>query len=441
MKKLSFWEQLFGIISDRQCNYKKKYLIILGVKILLYKRLLNIQLQSGASAIQVENINNPQKNVLVIKCDCIGDYLLARNFWSEIKQSEKFKNAKLTLILSEHVREIATKLDSNVVDKFLFAPHFFWMNGISFDSVIDYLRQQGLEAYYDAVIILTSCIDIKFYAKVMDAMIAREVILEANDVPETDLPFYATSIVCNHCVLPGIDWEFNRHKYFFEKILQTKIKLERPIIEPNLIPVPKIELPKEFIVINPGAQWYYRVWDLRNYAALAEYIDAQYHLSIIILTSNKDKLLGDKIQEYTSVKLEHISGLEVLDAAAVVKNAALFIGNDSGFTHLAMAMNVKTIGLANDMFMTIRFLWYPENPNYKIIMPNGACEIGKRLMSSKPTDVKIADYQSKFNDYFNNVNMNSKYDVFAAVDKLLGLENKENNRLNVLEQEAAYKQV
>jgi ADP-heptose:LPS heptosyltransferase len=132
------------------------------------------------------------------------------------------------------------------------------------------------------------------------------------------------------------------------------------------------------------------------------------------------------------------SGIEVFNAASVVKNAMLFIGNDSGFIHLAMAMNVKTVGLANDMFMTIRFLWYPENPNYKIIMPNGACEIGKCLMSFKPTDVKIADYQSKFNDYFNNVNMNSKYDVFAAADTLLlGLEKKENNRLNILEQEAA----
>jgi ADP-heptose:LPS heptosyltransferase len=419
MKKLSFLERIFSIISDRQYNYKKKYLIILGIKIRLYKRLLNIQLQPNAGVVLGENRNHHQKNVLVIKCDCIGDYLLARNFWSEIKQSEKFKNAKLTLMLSEQVREIAISLDSNVIDKFLFVPHFFWMNSISFDFVMDYLRQQGLEAYYDAVIILTSCIDIKFYAKVMDVMIAKEVILEANDVPETDLPFYVTSIVCNHSVLPGIDWEFNRHKYFFGEILQTKIKLDRPIIEPNLIPIPKIELPKKFIVINPGAQWYYRVWDLRNYAALAEYIAAKYNLSIIILTSNKDKLLGDKIQEYTSVKLEHISGLEVLDAATIVKNAALFIGNDSGFTHLAMAMNVKTIGLANDMFMTIRFLWYPKNPNYKIIMPNNVREIGNRLMSSKPTDVKIADYQSKFNEYFKNVNMNSKYDVFAAVDTII----------------------
>jgi hypothetical protein len=75
--------------------------------------------------------------------------------------------------------------------------------------------------------------------------------------------------------------------------------------------------------------------------------------------------------------------------------------------------------LGKNMFMTIRFLWYPENPNYKIIMPNNVREIGNRLMSSKPTDVKIAYYQSKFNDYFNNVNMNSKYDVFAAVDTLL----------------------
>jgi ADP-heptose:LPS heptosyltransferase len=440
MKKLSFLERIFSIISDQQYNYKKKYLIILGIKIRLYKRLLNIQLQPSAGVVLMEARNRPQKNVLVIKCDCIGDYLLARNFWSEIKQSEKFKNVKLTLMLSEQVREIAIALDSNVVDKFLFVPHFFWMSDISFDLVMDYLRQQGLEVYYDAVIILTSCIDIRFYAKVMDAMIAKEVILEANDVPEADLPFYATSIICNHSVLPGIDWEFNRHKYFFGEILQTKIKLERPIIEQNLIPMSKIELPKKFIVINPGSQFYYKVWDLRNYATLAEYIDAKYHLPIIILTSNKDKLLGDRIQEYTSLKLKHISGLEILDAATVVKNASLFIGNDSGFTHLAMAMNVKTIGLSNDMFMTIRFLWYPENPNYKIIMPANVREIGKRLMSSKPMDIKIADYQSKFNDYFKNVNMNSKYDVFAVVDTLLGLEKKENNRLNVLEQEA-YKQV
>ena len=62
----------------------------------------------------------PQKRLLVIRTDAIGDYILFRNFIEEIKRSEKFSNYHIDLLGNELWEGIALAYDAPFVDGFIF---------------------------------------------------------------------------------------------------------------------------------------------------------------------------------------------------------------------------------------------------------------------------------------------------------------------------------
>ena len=86
-----------------------------------YKRKYKLIKQSASSVSQQEKITikteikketvyivPPQKrNVLIIFLDAIGDYILFRNFLSEIRESSKFKDYTITLLGCEKFKDFA----------------------------------------------------------------------------------------------------------------------------------------------------------------------------------------------------------------------------------------------------------------------------------------------------------------------------------------------
>ncbi|MGC8735038.1 MAG: glycosyltransferase family 9 protein, partial [bacterium] len=59
------------------------------------------------------------KNILLVRLDAIGDYILFRNFIEVLKNSEKYKGYKITLVGNIAWKEIAEFLDKNFVEEFI----------------------------------------------------------------------------------------------------------------------------------------------------------------------------------------------------------------------------------------------------------------------------------------------------------------------------------
>jgi heptosyltransferase-3 len=104
-------------------------------------------------------------------------------------------------------------------------------------------------------------------------------------------------------------------------------------------------LGEKLMVIQPGSGGTKKCWHLENFLAVAKELDSRGVEIIFLLGPAEQERFGDeKIKKISSVVrcLTDLSLTQVLGLLSCVDG---FIGNDSGITHLAAALGVKTYGI------------------------------------------------------------------------------------------------
>lgn len=317
-----------------------------------------------------------KKNVLIVFLDAIGDYILFRNFLSEIKTSEKYKNYTLTLLGCEKFAEFAQYCDNDIVDKFLWCPHKPQnMNSEQLETIRKKLHEkQGMLHYYDTVILASynsagkrGAIEhllkyITFREKIIYVEWRNPKIHNPDDFLDYTYVFVNPKA--------SQEFEFNINKDFWENILDKKISLNYPKIDLTNIESVYNNNIQKYIVINPCAQDKYRMWHMYNYTKIIQHFTQQ-GFKIILCCAKNEEEYCKKLAENCLCDIEIRAGLSVPDLLATLKNSILYIGQDSGCFHIAAACDIKALCLSagNAYF---RFMNYPKNrKNIKIIFPHG----------------------------------------------------------------------
>ncbi len=99
-------------------------------------------------------------------------------------------------------------------------------------------------------------------------------------------------------------------------------------------------------VIHPSASWQgkYRIWNIEKYIELINELLKEYKGTVILIGSKDEKEIGNKISshvEETSL-INMIGKTTIPQTAAIIKNSQLFIGNDSGPLHIALALKIPS---------------------------------------------------------------------------------------------------
>ena len=119
--------------------------------------------------------------------------------------------------------------------------------------------------------------------------------------------------------------------------------------------VSDLELPQRFSIISPGAskRRQAKAWEPENYAKLILELYHRYGL-VSVLVGSKD---NEKLNRYIIKKITETSGKKMTDLVdltgkiglrklgAVLKQARLFVGIDSGVMHMASSLDIPVIGL------------------------------------------------------------------------------------------------
>lgn len=95
---------------------------------------------------------------------------------------------------------------------------------------------------------------------------------------------------------------------------------------------------------NPGMMLDKKRWTPSNFAALADCLAEEQQASIVLIGGPKDGVLVDmvaKAMQEPSLRL--VGDLTFPQIGALAANALLYIGNDTGLTHLAAASGAKTV--------------------------------------------------------------------------------------------------
>jgi len=161
-------------------------------------------------------------------------------------------------------------------------------------------------------------------------------------------------------------------KKFTEKILQKKIDSTAKIYwDSNDIEKTKkkYDIKKNInnIVCGISASGPTKRWEIDNYINLFEKINSKFPCKFFLAGGKNDEILIQKVM--SSVKnCISLSKLNMEEVIPIIASCSIYIGNDTGFGHLAANLDSKCLMIFCDSPPTAYGLW---NSNIKIIVPSG----------------------------------------------------------------------
>lgn len=100
-----------------------------------------------------------------------------------------------------------------------------------------------------------------------------------------------------------------------------------------------------WLCLGPGARWPHKVWPEEYFSEMVRLLEPEFD-AVILLGNQADRPYTEQIAARSATACSDWSGrTSLLEAAAIMKRATMFVGNDSGLGHLAAAAGVPTLTL------------------------------------------------------------------------------------------------
>lgn len=100
-----------------------------------------------------------------------------------------------------------------------------------------------------------------------------------------------------------------------------------------------------YAVLQPTANFFTKEWPFERYAALAGYLEEQHGLTPVFTCGPGEAAKLDAVARAYGKALLRLDPLRVPELVAVIEGAALYIGDDSGPTHIAAALGRPVVVL------------------------------------------------------------------------------------------------
>jgi heptosyltransferase III len=153
---------------------------------------------------------------------------------------------------------------------------------------------------------------------------------------------------------------------FFEKYFKTN-KKDTTIY--SLEDPKKLDENKKVIAFNVVSRRNYKVWDIKQFAILANYlIDKGYYLFFTYGPGEYDmaKKVYDELHKKYCALIDY-SIPNIPELKAILERCKMYIGNDGGIKHLAVCANIPTFTI----FQNINWAnWTPPNSSKHIAVTN-----------------------------------------------------------------------
>ena len=140
------------------------------------------------------------------------------------------------------------------------------------------------------------------------------------------------------------------------------------------IEISKTKINKNFkhICLGLSASGPTKRWGIENYINLCEKLNFKSPCKFYLAGGENDQNLINKILNSTiGLNCISFSNLQIRDTLPIIKNCDLYLGNDTGWLHIAAALKVKSLAL----FMDSPVMSYGKYSKYiSIIVPEGETE-------------------------------------------------------------------
>jgi heptosyltransferase-1 len=101
----------------------------------------------------------------------------------------------------------------------------------------------------------------------------------------------------------------------------------------------------KFVILNPGGGWPTKLWDATRFGALADALWTNYGLRSAVTYGPGERALAERVKEASLARAAVTLTPSLKGFVALARRAALYVGGDTGPTHLAVAAGAPVVGL------------------------------------------------------------------------------------------------
>jgi ADP-heptose:LPS heptosyltransferase len=132
-----------------------------------------------------------------------------------------------------------------------------------------------------------------------------------------------------------------------------------------------LEEKSKAIILHPGSGSKKKVWPLERFLRLAQMLQDRLCSKILILFGPAEGSEVERVfKEMDPQAFIQIKGLSLLELASVMKGCRLFIGTDSGISHMASALGIPTIAIFGP---TDPRVWSPRGEKVWVVRKEIPC--------------------------------------------------------------------
>tara|TARA_B100000963_G_C22638055_1_gene678664 strand:- start:3738 stop:4697 length:960 start_codon:yes stop_codon:yes gene_type:complete len=167
----------------------------------------------------------------------------------------------------------------------------------------------------------------------------------------------------------------NSAKIFVENELSTIVSTQ-PLLNLNYEKIKNFKNKKDknckHICLGISASGPTKRWDIKNYIALCEKLYSNIPCKFYLAGGREDKILIDEVlKSHIGSHCVSFEDFKISETLPIIKNCDLYIGNDTGWLHIATAFKIKSLAL----FMDSPVLAYGKYSKYiSLIIPKGETE-------------------------------------------------------------------
>jgi hypothetical protein len=99
------------------------------------------------------------------------------------------------------------------------------------------------------------------------------------------------------------------------------------------------------VIMHPGSGGEHKCWHLDNFLAVARMLEAEGTDSVFLLGPAEQERFSPATMEYIRALGKVLTDLPLSDVLAILSCSRGYLGNDSGITHLAAAVGIKTVAV------------------------------------------------------------------------------------------------
>jgi ADP-heptose:LPS heptosyltransferase len=141
-----------------------------------------------------------------------------------------------------------------------------------------------------------------------------------------------------------------------------------------LLSAPGADFPEgPYLAVAPGAGTSIKIWSTDLLARVVARIAERYDLRVVILALPAEAELAARLRE--ALPPDRVSDLtgrtSLTQLPAIIDGARLYVGMDSGLTHLAAGLDVPTLCVFSGA--TRKDAWRPVGPKVRVVRGGAAC--------------------------------------------------------------------